>query len=217
LERTSFPWIASEIVRDFDLTDIVNTPHLCDFLTIALWFVNYIIDLLSFLCLSLYGVTVLDQPQWPFSPATLQPYINGNPVGGVFTLSAFRNWWPYATTWNSGAGTITDLQLVDTNPEWLGNDFAVDLLNFSEGSGPLPPLPRSGPALGRGHSEPRASARGRRKERLRFLILQSASPALRAASATTLQVRASPRARSAAACRSRLSATSPGTEFSSAF
>lgn len=66
------------------------------------------------------------------SPATLQLRINGNPVGNLFNVAPPDGQWTrFSATWDAGASTQAALSLVDTNINWLGNDFAVDDVAFS--------------------------------------------------------------------------------------
>jgi hypothetical protein len=63
----------------------------------------------------------------PASPAQLAFSINGSQIGAVFNASATTGvWQQFFATWNSGAATSADVALVNQNPAFGGNDFALD-------------------------------------------------------------------------------------------
>lgn len=68
---------------------------------------------------------------YPVSPAQLQFYINGNPVGATFTISATVGLWSqFFTVWNSGGNNSANICVVNQNTASGGNDFAIDDISF---------------------------------------------------------------------------------------
>jgi hypothetical protein len=66
------------------------------------------------------------------NPAVLDLTIGGGAVGNPWTVSTTTGVWSeVTTTWNSGASTTADLDLIDANLVRYGNDFAVDDISFS--------------------------------------------------------------------------------------
>jgi hypothetical protein len=66
------------------------------------------------------------------SPARLALYVNGVRVGDNFTVKAANGKWSKFTgTWKSGTKTSATIKIVDLNTVGIGNDFALDDLNFA--------------------------------------------------------------------------------------
>lgn len=65
------------------------------------------------------------------SPANLQLVINGVPVGTSLCPSANGVWIPFTFAWSSGSATTADIQLLNLNTEFSGNDPILDDLSFS--------------------------------------------------------------------------------------
>ncbi|SHF50864.1 hypothetical protein SAMN05444377_1111, partial [Flavobacterium fontis] len=65
--------------------------------------------------------------------ATLQVRINGVSLGVAQAPStiACGNWTQVTYTWNSGASTVADIAIIDTNTASSGNDFALDDIAFT--------------------------------------------------------------------------------------
>lgn len=66
------------------------------------------------------------------SPALLQFYINGAPLGGIFSAPGGTcNWANFFQTWNSGGNSSATICLVNQNTTLGGNDFALDDIVFA--------------------------------------------------------------------------------------
>jgi gliding motility-associated-like protein len=64
--------------------------------------------------------------------ALLQFYVNGAPIGSIFSPSTSGCFWQkYSNTWNSGALTSVNLCIVNQNTIDSGNDFAIDDISFA--------------------------------------------------------------------------------------
>lgn len=69
------------------------------------------------------------------NPAQLQFFINGNPVGNIFMANAATCLWDeFYCNWNSGTAAIAVIAIVNMNPAFNGNDFALDDISFAEAS-----------------------------------------------------------------------------------
>ncbi len=66
------------------------------------------------------------------NPAQLQFYINGIPLGPVFSAPpAINQWIEYFQIWNSGGNTTATISLVNQTTVLSGNDFGVDDIFFA--------------------------------------------------------------------------------------
>ncbi|MDJ1183867.1 PEP-CTERM sorting domain-containing protein [Roseofilum casamattae] len=65
--------------------------------------------------------------------AQLQFAINSEAIGPVLTASTNISgfWENLSTTWHSGSHNSVQFSLINHNPVWTGNDFAVDDISFS--------------------------------------------------------------------------------------
>lgn len=64
--------------------------------------------------------------------ANLQFYVNGSPIGSVFSTSPTGcSWQQYDDIWNSGALTTANICIVNQNTTSAGNDFAIDDISFA--------------------------------------------------------------------------------------
>ena len=65
--------------------------------------------------------------------AQLQFAIDAQVIGPVLNASTDTSgfWEKLSTTWNSGSSTSVEFSIVNHNPIWLGNDFAVDDILFT--------------------------------------------------------------------------------------
>jgi len=64
--------------------------------------------------------------------ALLQFYVNGSPIGSIFSPSTSGCLWQkYSNTWNSGPLTSVTLCIVNQNTVDSGNDFAIDDISFA--------------------------------------------------------------------------------------
>ncbi|MCB0694309.1 MAG: gliding motility-associated C-terminal domain-containing protein [Lewinellaceae bacterium] len=67
------------------------------------------------------------------SPAILQFYANGAPIGGSFEApSSNCDWIQFYNIWNSGGASSVNICIVNQNTELGGNDFAIDDIFLSE-------------------------------------------------------------------------------------
>jgi hypothetical protein len=74
----------------------------------------------------------------PDSPAQVRARINGEWLAPTaFGTSTTGQWAQFSYVWNSGAATSADLQLVNQNLAYQGNDFVLDDLSF-KGAGAVP-------------------------------------------------------------------------------
>lgn len=89
------------------------------------------------------------------SPAVLSIRINNVEIGQVTAPTTTGVWQPWSLSWNSGANTSAVLSIVNLNTEPIGNDFAMDDLEFV-------PEPASLLALGAGLTSLAALRRRRR-------------------------------------------------------
>lgn len=66
------------------------------------------------------------------SPAILQFFINGVPLGGTFNApNVTCQWQQFFQVWNSGANNTAQICIVNQNTQTGGNDFALDDISFS--------------------------------------------------------------------------------------
>lgn len=64
--------------------------------------------------------------------ANLQFYVNGSPIGSIFsTATTGCTWEQYSDTWNSGGLTSANICIVNQNTTVGGNDFAIDDISFA--------------------------------------------------------------------------------------
>ncbi len=70
----------------------------------------------------------------PTEVARLQFAINSEVTGPILTASTDTSgfWENLSTTWYSDSNTSVEFSLMNHNPAWLGNDFAVDDISFRE-------------------------------------------------------------------------------------
>mgnify|MGYP003810955845 CR=1 FL=1 len=66
----------------------------------------------------------------PSNPAVLQLSINGMPIQEINLESATCIWQNFYSVWNSGANNFIELQIVNQNTAFSGNDFAIDDINL---------------------------------------------------------------------------------------
>ncbi|MEZ5147865.1 MAG: hypothetical protein R2759_12575 [Bacteroidales bacterium] len=66
----------------------------------------------------------------PSNPAVLQLSINGTPIQEINLESATCIWQNFYSVWNSGANNFIELQIVNQNTAFSGNDFAIDDINL---------------------------------------------------------------------------------------
>lgn len=67
------------------------------------------------------------------NPARLQFSINGELLGDEMQASTnFCDWRQFFATWNSGAGTLAEICIVNVNNNPAGNDFALDDISFRQ-------------------------------------------------------------------------------------
>jgi len=67
-----------------------------------------------------------------FNVADLQFYVNGSPIGSIFSPSTSGCLWQqYSNLWNSGSLTSVNLCIVDQSIATSGNDFALDDIVFA--------------------------------------------------------------------------------------
>lgn len=72
-------------------------------------------------------------------PAQLQFYINGAPLGSVFSSPPGPNVWvQFFSSWNSGANTSITICIINQNNSTLGNDFGLDDISFQQCMLPCP-------------------------------------------------------------------------------
>ena len=70
------------------------------------------------------------------SPALLVATINGVQLGAQVRVSAKNGvWQSFAFPWNSEGATQAEIQILDQNTDWFGNDFALDDLLFATPGG----------------------------------------------------------------------------------
>ena len=65
------------------------------------------------------------------SPAIIRTVINGVLIGTATASATVCGWTQYTYVWNSGASTLAQVQLFDTNTSAAGNDFAIDDITFT--------------------------------------------------------------------------------------
>ena len=67
------------------------------------------------------------------SPAILQFYINGTPLGTAFNAPAtWGTWQQFNASWNSAAATTANICIVNQNTSLGGNDFGLDDISFQQ-------------------------------------------------------------------------------------
>ncbi|MBS1637210.1 MAG: gliding motility-associated C-terminal domain-containing protein [Bacteroidetes bacterium] len=75
----------------------------------------------------------------PSQLAQLQFYVNGVPLGSVFTSpSAVNTWAQFSASWNSGANTSANICIVNQSTSLGGNDFGLDDISFQQCLQPCP-------------------------------------------------------------------------------
>lgn len=71
-------------------------------------------------------------PVNPANVANLQFYVDGSPIGSVFSApTVIGQWQQYSDTWNSGTNTSITICIVNQNTTGGGNDFCLDDLLFA--------------------------------------------------------------------------------------
>jgi len=68
------------------------------------------------------------------NPAVMNVLVNGTALGQPFTAAPplpTGNWQRFTYSWNSGSSTSAVLQIIDSNTNTLGNDFALDDIAFT--------------------------------------------------------------------------------------
>jgi len=75
----------------------------------------------------------------PDSPAQLAARINGDWLSPVAqATSTTGQWTQYSYVWNSGAATTANVELINRNLAWQGNDFTLDDISFNGAAVPEP-------------------------------------------------------------------------------
>lgn len=70
---------------------------------------------------------------YPTSPASIQVAINGVNIGTPLTAPGTLNTWiPGSMSWNSGSNTSAIIDIVDLNTTFVGNDFGLDDISFTQ-------------------------------------------------------------------------------------
>lgn len=73
-----------------------------------------------------------------FSTASIQVTINSEVVGNPFFTPASRAVWEKNSfVWNSGSSTTANIELVNQTSNFVGNDFAIDDISFTEVPAPV--------------------------------------------------------------------------------
>lgn len=73
------------------------------------------------------------------SPAQLAGRINGSWLSPVAeATSTTGQWTQYSYTWNSGSATSANVELINRNLAWQGNDFTLDDVSFNGAAVPEP-------------------------------------------------------------------------------
>lgn len=81
---------------------------------------------------TLYYFSAYAASTYHTNPATLNFSINGSIIGASFTPGNVPGIWKqFYVSWNSGSNTSATIQILDTNRQYDGNDFALDNLSFS--------------------------------------------------------------------------------------
>jgi hypothetical protein len=111
---------------------------------------------------SMYAVSAWVRTLYPSSVAKLRFTVNGTQIGGIFSppLST-ASWSEFSTTWTSQGSNSALIQIVDTNTDWSGNDFALDDISFIGDAVPEPPAALLMAGLGSFLALSRASATSR--------------------------------------------------------
>ncbi|MBP8157479.1 MAG: lamin tail domain-containing protein, partial [Flavobacterium sp.] len=65
------------------------------------------------------------------NPAVIRTLINGVLMGTANASATVCGWTQYTYVWNSGASTLAQIQLFDSNVNTGGNDFALDDFSFA--------------------------------------------------------------------------------------
>jgi CSLREA domain-containing protein len=73
---------------------------------------------------------------YPSNPATLNFDFNGTTIGSFTSPSTAGVWQNFSTNWNSGTNTSVTINIVDTNTNASGNDFALDDISLSANAVP---------------------------------------------------------------------------------
>jgi len=95
------------------------------------------------------GLSVLQNQDYAFSfwlasahpdaPATLAARINGMWLAPeAQATSTTGQWTQYSYTWNSGSATTADVELINRNLAYHGNDFTLDDMSFDGAAVPEP-------------------------------------------------------------------------------
>ena len=75
----------------------------------------------------------------PDAPAMLAARINGMWLSPeAQATSTTGQWTQFSYSWNSGASTSADVELINRNLAYHGNDFALDDMSFSGAAGAVP-------------------------------------------------------------------------------
>ncbi len=89
---------------------------------VRVWSQSVAVDPQTAYVFSYWGTSV-----HPASPAHLQAYVNGVPLGGVNVLPTTTcDWVQFSSPWDLGTDTTATIQIIDTNTAATGNDFALD-------------------------------------------------------------------------------------------
>lgn len=77
----------------------------------------------------------------PASPAQLAARINGDWLSPVAAAtSTTGQWTQYSYVWNSGSATSANVELINRNLAWHGNDFTLDDVSFDGAAVPEPSM-----------------------------------------------------------------------------
>jgi hypothetical protein len=77
----------------------------------------------------------------PDSPAQLAARINGDWLSPVAAAtSTTGQWTQYSYTWNSGSAVSANVELINRNLAWQGNDFTLDDVSFNGAAVPEPSM-----------------------------------------------------------------------------
>ncbi len=72
---------------------------------------------------------------YPTAQASIQVVINGINIGSPFTAPGTLNTWiPGSVSWNSASNTSAIIDIVDLNTVFVGNDFGLDDISFTQNS-----------------------------------------------------------------------------------
>jgi len=80
-----------------------------------------------------YADNIVRNPANPGASPNIQVYINGIPVGGLYTHNGnVCQWKEHSFTWNSGNSSEAKIQIYETSMQNAGNDFAIDDVSFGK-------------------------------------------------------------------------------------